>query len=146
MANSKNKNGSAPVDQETIDQVQAGSKVTSPEGDAVLNLRGEEGRVQPEEGSVVAARAVDKKASKKPTKSAAKKTTEKKTAKAKAAPDANIVYVGEDEPTRKINGVFRASLPEEAEQRAGFFHKDARRIIALFPKLYERPGSSERSK
>lgn len=57
---------------------------------------------------------------------------------AKDAPEKNIIFVGEGEPTTAINGIFKAELPDAATQKAGFYHPKAKEIIGHFPKKYKR--------
>lgn len=50
----------------------------------------------------------------------------------------NIIFCGSGEPFTAIYGSFRTTLPSADEQRAGFYHPEANRIIAAYPSKYKR--------
>lgn len=50
----------------------------------------------------------------------------------------NIIFCGSGEPFTAIHGSFRTILPSADEQRTGFYHPEANRIIAAYPSKYKR--------
>lgn len=67
--------------------------------------------------------------------------SEKELTKKETKPKANIKFVNEDiNPPSVIRDGRneRIELPEESAQRAGFYHREADRIVVLFPSLYKR--------
>lgn len=52
--------------------------------------------------------------------------------------DANIIYTGKRKPPLKLtDGDTVIVLPDADMQAAGFYHKDATRIIRAFPMFYK---------
>lgn len=50
----------------------------------------------------------------------------------------NIIFCGSGKPFTAIHGSFRTTLPSADEQRTGFYHPEANRIIAAYPSKYKR--------
>jgi hypothetical protein len=50
----------------------------------------------------------------------------------------NIIFVGKGDAPASIHGAFKAALPDSETQKNGFYHENAREIIAHFPKMYKK--------
>ncbi len=88
------------------------------------------------------------------TKTPDKTLSEKVAVEVEQTPPRNLIFVGrreiknaetglfesqfkDDAPTRISDGETVIRLPELEMQKAGFYHKDAPRLIALFPNDYK---------
>ena len=70
----------------------------------------------------------------------------------KKPPEPNIKFIGKkrvngelvcgDPPASVTDGRHTDELPTPAEQKAGFYHPDASRIIRAFPSLFADPNAS----